>query len=202
MTEEDFAKAKPSLFHVTPEENLARIVAERTLWSAKELIIRARGTYEASPPRQSAESLQVPDGQVQLRDQLPLLKKGQLVLDGITIEELVELLDSHVYFWPSDNDGLASSTKYANEHLALIRVPTADLFKLNQRPAFCEFNSGGPRATNGKGSRRTRNLFRRAPAFKEPISRVKEIVFHSKAMLPNSAEVRRHGTASFSPLFG
>ena len=30
---------------------LARIVAERTLWSAKDLIIRARGSYQASQPR-------------------------------------------------------------------------------------------------------------------------------------------------------
>lgn len=201
MTEEDFAKAKPFLFHVTPEENLARIEAEQTLWSAKELIIRARGNYEASQPRRCSEMLLMPNGQVQLRDQLPLLRKGQLVLDGITMEELVEMLDSHVFFWASNTEGLAASTKYAAEQLALIRVPTADLFKLNQRPAFCEFNSGGPRASKGKGSRRGRDLFRSASAFKESISRVREIVFNSKAVLPNSTNVRRHRETTFSRLF-
>ncbi len=168
------------------------------------MTIQAKGKYVRGGPRQRPVILDMPDGmKVTLRDQKPLLRLKQLELeDGFTIEDLVELLDSYVFFWSGEEQGFATSAKYEEELRALIRVRTADLFKVKDaEPLFCSKNSGGPRAASGKPSIRGRHTFVRAGAYKGPISSVREVVFQNGVLLPNSTQVRLPDQARFTPLF-
>jgi hypothetical protein len=144
---QEFAAKKPFLFHVTPGANLDAIKKARFLLSAKQLIILAMGEYVRGKPRSLPKTLTMRDGsKVVLRDQEPLLRPGQLGLEpGFTLEDLVEMLDSHVFFWTKEGEGLATSKKYENEKRALLRVPTDALFRSNfGEPLFSRVNSGGP----------------------------------------------------------
>jgi hypothetical protein len=64
------------------------------LCSVKMLSIQASGMYERGKPRGEKRALKMPDGTtVMIRDQEPLLRKGQLALEpGFSIEDLVEML--------------------------------------------------------------------------------------------------------------
>ena len=202
MDQREFLKTKPRLFHRTPKTNLVAVRARRILLSARALITLAEGKYTQTEPRVDSRTLLV-DGQlIQIRDQAPLLVRGQLQLeDGFTMAQLVALLDDQVYFWPALSLGLSTATKYMDEEFALIRVSTEAMFKSNSRPRFCRFNSGGPRANGGKPSRRGPDLFHPAQAFRETIARVNEVVFEAQARLPASAEVSLDGGETFVPLF-
>lgn len=204
MDQDEFVEKVPFAYHTTPLCHLELIRKDRALFSAKTFIIEAEGTYTRRAPRATRQNLQLPNGSIRvLRDQEPLLREGQLELEpGFTIEALVELIDSHVFFWPRLDGGLSTSAKYEQEERVTLRVPTVDLFKDNQLPFFCEFNSGGPRAGNGHGSPRGPKLFVGPGAFRGPVSAVKEIVFRDRAVLPASTAVLTETTRRWLPLAG
>ncbi|MBK7862489.1 MAG: hypothetical protein IPJ65_28555 [Archangiaceae bacterium] len=197
-----FVKDKPHLFHRTPTGNLELVKAKRRLLAASELIILAEGSYRQTEPRAMGRTLSIDGHNVQLRDQAPLLVKGQLELEGgFSMTDLVTLLDAHVYFWPDVGSGLSTSAKYRGEDFALIRVSTWSMFKRNGTALFCRVNSGGPRANNGRPSRRGPDLFQQASAFSGTVSKVEEVVFQKQANLPDNAEVSLDGGQTFTPLF-
>lgn len=202
MEQDEFVQKRPFAYHVTPLANLSLIRRDFVLFSAKALIVEAEGAYVPGPPRTERRSLRAADGSVRvLRDQQPLLKKGQIRLEpGFTIEALVELIDSHVLFWPGLDEGLSTSSKYADEEQATLRVPMGDLFKSNPLPLFCRVNSGGGRASGGLGSLRGPRLFVGPGAFRDGVSSVKEVAFKNRAVLPPSTEVAQGRDRRFVPL--
>lgn len=202
MDQDDFIKKFPFAYHTTPICHLGSIQKERTLFSAKYFILCVEGSYTHRSPRATRQHLQLPNGSIRvLRDQKPLLRRGQLELEpGFTIEALVELIDSHVFFWPKLDGGLSNSSKYADEERVTLRVPAVDLFKVNPVPYFCGFNSGGPRAVNGRGSPRGPGLFVGPGAFRGPVSDVREIVFRNHALLPESTAVLTEPVGRWLPL--
>ena len=202
MDEQDFARHFPFVFHTTPRRHLQLIQRDRILFSAKALIIQAEGKYTPRPPRARRQELQFKDGSVRvLRDQEPLLRKGQIELEqGFTMEALTELIDSHVLFWPRDADGLTTSSKYQDEERATLRVPTADLFGANALPMFCRYNSGAGRASGGRPSPRGPKLFVGPGAFHAPVSAVREVAFKTDAVLPETTTVSVGSESRWSPL--
>jgi hypothetical protein len=196
----EFTEKNRFLFHTTPSSNLASIRNTMCLCCVKTLSVQASGKYERGEPRAEMTALKMPDGTtVIIRDQEPLRRKGQLALEpGFSIEDLVEMLDSHIFFWTDEKQGLATSGKYATESRALLRVPTTDLFQANGNNAlFSRVNSGGPRASKGKPSCRGRNTLLRPGAFKGPVCDVKEVAFPERVFLPPTTEVRMDGATRF-----
>jgi hypothetical protein len=96
-----------------------------------------------------------------------------------------------VFFWPGTESKLSEygqrhSDRYAGEDVAMLRIPTADLLRHNQRDAlFCRYDSG----SNGRPSSRGRNLFSDCGSFEGTASDVVEVVFEGSAQLPDSTEL-------------
>ncbi len=113
---------------------------------------------------------------------------------GWQLVNLIDVLNSLVFFWPGKFDkpidyGVRHYNRYAEENPKIIRMKSADLFSANLAPLFCAFNSGSPRCTGGKGSPRGTDTFVTAAAFPKTASGVVELTFKGSVHLPASAEI-------------
>ena len=167
---------------------------------------KALGRYTPAKPRAKRVVLTIDDEPVIIRDQAPLLLKGQMDLaSGFALTDLTTLIDKHVFFWPGNADemrsGLWESSKYAEDNVVMIRVSLAALLRENPGvgPFFCKFNSGGPRATGGRPSPRGPDLFVGAAHFDGTPSTVIEVAFRRSVRLPADVDLAEGLNAPFRP---
>lgn len=130
---DSFARAFPTLWHVTSATNWPRIAATRSLQSAASLMRAAGDTAWLERRREAAVPLTVGTEVVWLRDQAPLHEGAVRLEGGWTFPQLVREINERVYFWPGDHTG---PTRKARENFSafrqaggyvLLRVPTAPL---------------------------------------------------------------------------
>lgn len=149
------------------------------------------------------------DGEViRIRDQTPLHKGNLSLPPSWSYEDLVELLNDRVFFWPGDADGPIDYgerhfAKYAGEFPVVLRVPTADVLAANPGapPEFSRYNSGSPRWSGGRPSPRGPDTFLGVGEFGMPPSRVVEVAFASRVRLPDRTEIADGASGPWQPFF-
>ncbi len=195
---EKFIELRPWLDHLTARKNLPLLRARPRLYPAQQLI------DEASEPGHGRRrvSVELKRTGVVIRDQFPLHPAHVDLAPGFTMEDLMDLLNTHVYFWPGTDVGPSShgqrhQSRYRDEKPALLRVPTAALVRSDAlpEPLFCYYNSDAPRTTRGRRSPRGPDLFRSAHDFHRTASRVVEVVFAGAVPLPPDTEEQTAGTS-------
>jgi hypothetical protein len=190
----EFCRQRPFLYHLTDRRNLPRIAEVNRLVCANDTI-RDGARPELSGQRRTRHTVVVVNGaEVRIRDQAPL-REGQIAFEpGWNLARLVELLNSLVYFWPGTAQspsvyGLRHLGRYLNEEPVVLKVPTAEMFRLNPRPLFCRYNSGSPRFTGGRASPRGSATFQAHPEDRLRANQVVEVVFERAASLPEDTQV-------------
>jgi hypothetical protein len=193
-----YAEVRPYVYHLTDESNLDRIGKEKGLSCAAVLMKRARRTDLLRTRRQGHKPIEVDGSTVSLRDQKPLFRGNMKLTGEFTFEDFVEALNARVFFWPGKDDGPIPPGKnhfarYASERPALLRCQFQSLMFANPslEPLFCPYNSGAPRVVNGRKSPRGPGTFLKACDFPRPASRVVEVTFIGKVVLPRDAELGR-----------
>lgn len=169
-----------------------RVVEDPCLKPASELMAKAGSPGMLREKRVDHVPLKVDGKTVLLRDQRPLFQGNIEFQDGWAFEDLLQELNRRVYFWPGTEKGpsaygLRHFERYSKTECAwLIRIPTADLFSINEAvvPEFCQYNSGAPRCSGGKKSPRGASTFLPADRFAGTPSDVVEVTFTSAVRLP------------------
>lgn len=187
-----FLKSRPWMYHLTARENLPGILATHRLCSAAVLLAHATVTVRHRRP----ESVPVPTpwGTVLIRDQKPL-HPGHLKLQpGFSFEDLIELLNRHVFFWPGTDAGPSRYgrthfARYASSAPVFLRLPTRRLFeRYPDAVRLCRYNSGAPRTVRGQKSPRGPDLFLPPERFSGNPSAVVEVAIPTDVELPDGTQ--------------
>ncbi len=190
-----FAGARAYVYHLTAPDNLVRICETGLMESAASLLRAAERQELICERRREHVALRIGAQALWLRDQKPLHEANIGFEGGWTFGDLVEALNHLVFFWPGSGAGpneygLRHFERYASEEPVVIRVPTADLLRVNGdvTPLFCAYNSGSPRYTNGRASPRGPSTFASADRFAWGYGRVVELTFAAPLRLPSTTE--------------
>ena len=188
-------RLRPYLYHLTARANLPRIARLRRLDSAAALLVQARRQELLRQRRRAKCEVAIEDEVVLIRDQAPL-HQGNMLLDGMTFEDFVAHLNSHVFFWPGREHGpiphgVRHYERYADETPGILRARTSEILSANPTaaPSFCRFNSGSPRWNRGRPSPRSANTFSSATTADFREGAIIEVTFSESVTLPQQAEV-------------
>jgi hypothetical protein len=188
----EFARVRPYAFHLTSAANLPRIRRERRLYPTLQLAALAGRTHLAREHRPVSVCIEIDGEVVHLRDQAPLRASNVVLSDTWTFGDVVEMLNNRVFFWPGSDtrpipSGQRHFERYANESIAILRVPTDLLFNSNPLPVpeFCKWNSGAPRWTRGIRPVRGADTFLTADQSPYRASAVVELTFPGPVLLPD-----------------
>lgn len=203
MHPDAFTRLRPYAYHLTARANLPAIERTRRLDPSSAIFARAnrqdllrtrrRGmtTIGRSALRADSPSSEDTD-KIIIRDQDPLHAGSCALTDGYSFEDLVEMLNSFVYFWPGTADGPNAYgrrhfARYAKiEDAAVLRIPTASLLAANPTltPHASAYNSGSPRCSGGRKSPRGPDTFQPFSAFPHTPGKVVELSFAAPVNLP------------------
>ncbi|MFT3883154.1 MAG: hypothetical protein QM703_26325 [Gemmatales bacterium] len=193
---DEFALARPYLFHLTHRKNLPNIKSQVELLCAETIMRLARNTEYLRQKR--CHSLELPFGSTifHVRDQAPL-HGGNIAFEGKwKLEDLIQSLNEKVFFWPGTESGPNSYgqrhfARYANENPVILKISTGDLFRTNSSvsPLYCRFNSGSPRWSRGLASKRGPHTFIDSAKAPFGIRNVVEVTFVGKIKLPKGVQV-------------
>jgi hypothetical protein len=204
---EAFANARPYLFHLTHRDNLPHIRDLACLFPASVLMRKSDHTELIRNVRRGSRQLVVDRRTIIIRDQDRLHKGNMRVPNGFTFEDLVEVLNDRVFFWPGNANGpisygLRHFERYQDENPIIIRVPTESLFAANSEtpPRFCRYNSGSPRCSNGIRSPRGPDTFLSADEFDGTPSTVVEVTFDTEIILPVGTHFGTHPSGPWRKL--
>ena len=193
MDLEHFLTVRPYAYHLTARRNIRGICHHRALLSASNL---ANGPSEKATLAERRVGC-VEFGSAHIRDQKPLYRGNIEFALGFRFEQLLDLLNSLVFFWPGPrleekgpiDYGWRHFGRYKSESPIMLRVPTSDLVSENgQQALVCRYNSGSPRCSHGRKSPRGPETFLPVDQFPETASKVVEVVFKGKARLPATTE--------------
>ncbi len=191
-----YSRLRPYLFHLTAAENLSSISRSRTLRPAAELLAEAGRCDLLQCRRPESLELDIRDQAIRICDQKPLHVRNMALCPDWQLEDVVELLNRHVFFWPGNvhgpiQAGLNHFRRYRNEAPVLLRVSLADVLTANPgiAPRYCRFNSGAPRWSRGRASPRGPEIFEAPETFDGKPSRVTEWVVGGSVRLPESTEL-------------
>src|SRR4028119_1783767 len=185
------AALRPFLFHLTAVGNLECIREGGMLERTAALLERAGRPEVLRARRRNGERVTVDGAEVHVRDQAPLHRGNVDLPPGWGFEDLVELLNRQVFFWPGDERGPIGYGQrhfetYAAEAPVILRAPFRSIVDANpdNPPRFCRFNSGSPRRVGGRASPRGPETFQTAGACDYPPGEVVEVTFENRAFLP------------------
>ena len=154
FTTDEYASARPTLWHLTHQQNISFIQSKRCLLPAAIVAPGCAGSIR--------RGRDIRPGHPVLRDQ-DLLHAGCVELTGgWCMEDFIHDLASRVFFWSGWSDRPVKSGRNALKHYvdtdAIIRVPFADI-AANHQPYFSRCNSGATRMQYGKCVRRGPSTF-------------------------------------------
>lgn len=190
-----FASARPYLYHLTYRDNLRHIRELGRLFPASVLMERANRAEFIRSLRRGPRQLSIDGRVITVRDQDRLHNGNTRLLNGCSFEDLIELLNRRVFFWPGEAAGPISYgrrhfERYEKERPVIIRIGFDALLAANSDvvPRFCRFNSGSPRCSNGHRSPRGPETFLLAQDFHETPSKVVEVTFDRAIALPEDTK--------------
>jgi hypothetical protein len=193
---EQFASRRPFLFHCTARENLRGLQQTGQLRSAAALLAAAGRADLLRQRRTASETVTVHGIRTVLCDQAKLTLANVALEGELTADDLVELLNRRVFFWPGTADGPIDYgrrhlARYAAESPLVLRMPTTALHEANPGmvPTFCAYNSGSPRCSGGRPSPRGPASFLRASDFARGIGDVVEFTVEGQVRLPHETEI-------------
>jgi len=204
-----FIQLRPYLYHLTGQQNVSYIQKDMVLKPAGILIAEAGENALNRKVRRGKHVIRIGEREVYVRDQDPLFSGNIHFADGWTIEDFVEYLNRHVFFWPGWNNQPVKSgshhfKRYAEEEPRprILRVAAKDLFAANNgiEPLFCQYNSGAPRCSRGYKSPRSTRTFVTADNFALSVCRVVEVTFRSPVRLPVSVQLACSISGPWRPL--
>jgi len=209
FTIDAYSKTRPFLYHLAFRHNLKRIRNTKRLESAASLLVAAARQSDLRNQRRTTLPITVGESRVLLRDQAPL-HEGNIGFTGEwTFEDLLEDLNSRVFFWPGSQRGpneygVRHFEHYAAEHPVMIRVPFDSLRDRNpdRIPLFTKYNTGSPRYSGGRPSPRGPDTFLPAEQCTFPPSKVVEVTFLESVMLPNDSQFSNHPSGPWASLLG
>ena len=193
FTRDRFVEVRDYVYHNTSRANFPHIVSTMRLDSAalildgfdrsREIYVRRVGKLSFATSPQSLQS------------QRPLIEKNIAFEAGWTMANLLERLNTLVFFWPGkERDPIQKGLDHRvsadgpGVDTITLRVPTRDAFTIGD-PLFCKYNSGSPRQTSGRRSPRGPGTFDTEMDFNGTSSEVSEVVFKDKFELPFSSQV-------------
>jgi hypothetical protein len=195
FTEEQYARIRPFLYHLTARSNFERLAQSRLLQSAASLLNEAGRLDLTSFHRKSAMTVNIDRDRVIIRDQLPLHIGNIEFVEGWTFHQLVGHLNRHVFFWSgweakAIEHCIRHFEHYAGERPVIFRAPFVSVVKANlpRHPLFCKYNSGSPRMVGGQRSPRGAGTFARAQACAFSAGEVVEVVYRDAVVLPANIE--------------
>src|SRR4029077_19796761 len=100
FTADIFAKAREYSYHLTSSRNLELIATTGRVDCAASLIRKDGRVEWLRRRRLESWMLRVDGRSISLRDQSPLLCGHLILFEGCMFEDLVEALNSRVFFWP------------------------------------------------------------------------------------------------------
>jgi hypothetical protein len=208
FSEDDYARVRPFLYHLTAQENVSRLRQLRELQSAATLLRLADRAQSVTHPRPEHLPIEVRGERVILRDQAPLHEGNIQFSDGGSFPDFVQYLNQHVFFWsgwrmqPSDY-GRRHFQHYSSERPVILRAPFLSIRKRNplSRPLFCKYNSGSPRWSHGRPSPRGPDTFSPAENSTFTPGDVVEVVFRDSIALPDDTQYARALTGPWRPLW-
>jgi len=202
-----YASARPYLYHLTHNANVAHLREMRRLIPTATLVRLAGRLDLLRTPRRSSIAVVVEGRTIVLRDQKPLHKGNIRLPNGFRFEDFVESLNRRIFFWPGSDKkpisyGIRHFEHYKTENPAILRIGLKALLELNPTavPRFCRYNSGSPRCSHGVKSPRSPQTFVIESAFSETVSSVVEVTFESELDLPPSTQRSSNPGGPWRPL--
>jgi uncharacterized protein DUF7002 len=126
-----FVRSRPYAYHLTSRNNLPSIVTNRRIDSAATLILKDGRTDLLRRRRPEQVVVKADDHEVSLRDQEPLHRGNVILRGGWSFDDLVEALNSRVFFWPGTADG---PNDYGRRHFGRYRVEEPVIVRLRTSP--------------------------------------------------------------------
>lgn len=202
-----FAKTRPYLYHLTHRVNLDHISKANGISPASLLMERAGRVDLIRTRRPQHEKINIEDTLVLVRDQAPLRGGNLELAAGFSYEDLVELINRRVFFWPGTESGpikygTSHFRRYRAEHPVILRLQFRSLLQANPmaEPKFCRYNSGSPRCSSGNKSPRGPEIFLRAEEFEGTPSSVVEVTFESPITLPANTTIAECPIGPWRPI--
>jgi hypothetical protein len=184
------------VYHLTDRGNAELISKTNGISPASHLMVSA-GRYDLLRSRRRRhEKIMVGGTVILVRDQAPLHKGNLDLPNGYSYEDLIESINSRIFFWPGTAAGPISYgdrhfKRYRAERPVILRVGIESLLRANPavEPMFCRYNSGSPRCSNGRKSPRGPDTFVTAARFEGIPSSVVEVTFEGALVLPADTTV-------------
>ena len=194
---------RPFAYHLTARENLPGIRGQRMLRAARLLATSDADRALLHTKRKHSVAF----ASVLIRDQAPLFEGNIRFPEGFGFEDLLDVLNSHVFFWPGVeagpiDHGRRHFERYRQESIAILRAPTRDLFAANPEgvPHGCLYNSGSPRCSGGEKSPRGPDTFVPLEEMAATPSKIVELTYRDAARLPPRTEVSSSPRGPWKPL--
>lgn len=195
-------------FHICAEINFAAIQATRTLISAENLLQETEHSHYLRGLRPETVAVSVKGRLIQLRDHKPLIPSNLELLDGFTLNDFINELNSRVFLWAGTENGPCKSGKryiakyQSEENTFILRVPTSELLDANTEKelevTFC--NSGAARYHTGQRAKRGRSTFVALTAAMRRPNEVVELTFKHSAVLPRQTQYARALSGPWLPI--
>lgn len=187
---------RPYLYHLTHRSNLPYILSTRTLFCASELF-RQSGSEQhryLRARRSQHVLIEVDRQKIQIRDQRPISEKAlsKCLEEGLQAPDYYEILNQRVFMWATVERLDRHYQRYASERPVLLRFLSEEIIRLNQAIEFSRLNSGATRPNSHLGGiapRRGRGTFQRPRAFEYGVSKIVEVTFPDRCVLPREIEL-------------
>lgn len=208
FSNDDFARRRPYLYHLTAAQNIERIRRTKELECARSLLSAAGERRLIRERRPDSYVITVGGEQVHIRDQAPLHRGNIELQTGWAFEDFVAHLNARVFFWPGTDAGPTSYgvrhyERYADDRPVIVRVSTESLLAINtdREPLFCRYNSGSPRCSYGRKSPRNSDTFQRGRNANFSPAEVVEVTFEGRVQIPTDSEVASAPTGPWERLW-
>jgi len=188
----------PYLYHVTYEDSLRRIRKLQRLESAAALMEAGGKRNWLRLRRANSVNFLVDGDPILLTDQRPIIEKNIAFQNGWTLSDLIEAINSRVFFWRGIKEGLLRSNqghfgkfKNAGHRMVFLRLSFGEAYRLNAErgPEVCKHNSGAARKYDGKPIPRGPKTFVQPQDAEFKKGEVQEVVFRGFVELPATTEV-------------
>jgi hypothetical protein len=192
----EFARSRPYMYHLTDRGNAERISKTNGISPASSLMVSAGRHDLVRRRRRQHERIMVGGNVILIRDQAPLHEGNLDLPNGYSYEDLIDSINSRIFFWPGTaagpiSYGVRHFGRYRDERPVILRVGIESLLRANPavEPKFCRYNSGSPRCSNGRKSPRGPDTFVAAARFEGTPSSVVEVTFEGALVLPADTTV-------------